>query len=99
MQEPLLADPPTIVDESPLHHRNLPSGPAEGLQRDFEPRARRFAERNQVAASSALPAIGQGHRSTSATNTAYRQARTIVASDRESGCALFAQASMTWVAA
>jgi hypothetical protein len=31
MEEPLLADPPLLVDQGSLHHRDLPRWPTEGL--------------------------------------------------------------------
>jgi len=49
VQEPLLADPASFVDEFAMHDRDLPGGPAKGAQGDPEPRARRFTEGNDVA--------------------------------------------------
>src|SRR5690349_19720229 len=44
VEEPLLTDPSFLVDESVLHHGDLPGGAAEGLQRDGEPGTRRLTE-------------------------------------------------------
>jgi hypothetical protein len=44
VQEPALPDPAALVDQGPLHDRDLPGGPAEGLQRDGDPGAHRRAE-------------------------------------------------------
>src|SRR6478609_7232562 len=49
MEEALLPDPPFLVDQSMLHHSDLPSGAAERLQRDREPGTSCFAERDPAA--------------------------------------------------
>jgi hypothetical protein len=48
VQEPLLADPAFLIDQSPLHDRNLTGRTAEGLQRNPEPDQGRLAQGNHV---------------------------------------------------
>ena len=47
-EEPLLADPALLLDQRPLHHRDLARRSAEGLQRDGEPCSGRDAQRDHV---------------------------------------------------
>ena len=49
MEKALLADPTLLVDQSVLHHRDLTSGAAEGLQRDREPGTSGLTQRNPPA--------------------------------------------------
>ena len=49
MEKALLADPTLLVDQGVLHHRDLSSRAAEGLQGDREPGPRGLAERDQPA--------------------------------------------------
>ena len=59
-EEPLLADPPLLLDERALHDRDLAGRAAEGLQRDREPGPGRLAQRDHVPRR----LLGCRHRST-----------------------------------
>ena len=48
-EEPLLPDPALLLDQRPLHHRDLAGWPAEGLEGDGEPGSSRDAQRDHVA--------------------------------------------------
>ena len=48
-EEALLADPAGLLDQHPLHHRDLARRAAEGLQGDREPHPRRGTQRDDVA--------------------------------------------------
>ena len=48
VEKSLLPDPALLIDQRVLHHRDLPSGAAEGLQGDREPGTRCLTERNQA---------------------------------------------------
>ena len=39
MEEPLLAEPALLLDEDPVHERNLPGGSAEAQEADAGPDA------------------------------------------------------------
>ena len=45
VQEARLVDPALLVDDDPVHQRDLAGGPAEAEQADLQPRPERLAER------------------------------------------------------
>ena len=52
VQEPAVPDPAFLIDQGPLHHRDLTGRTAEGLQTDQKPRPHRLTERDDVAGNS-----------------------------------------------
>ena len=68
VEESLLPDPPLLVDQGVLHHRDLPSRAAEGLQGDREPGTGRLPQRDQP---SARPARGRAASPGDVTGTSF----------------------------